>query len=366
MKKTLVAMAALAVVGAASAQSSVTLYGRLNMGTAYSTTDTTTGAGVTTSTKNTQLAGAEGITTTQRLGMRGTEDLGGGLKLNFGLETKVFSDNSAAGTFGQTRTAMVQLAGGFGSVTLGTYLNALDDIGAYAAGAFSVGGGDILARVAGAGGATGLGIPTRSENSIAYRSPVFGGGFQGFIGTANQEVENTGGVANVAKTSGYMIGGAYDSGPLSLKLVYGDANGTNNTVPLTATNADLSDWGFTAKYDFGAIVPYFAWRQSETKGTLAGVAGTNNEGSVYEIGASFPMGAWTPYVTYASGDIKTSVNGVTGSDDQISGWQIGAYYTLSKRTTLTMHYGQDTRKSNIGLLNRVEVDGFALGIVHNF
>lgn len=376
MKKTLVAIAALAAVGSVFAQSSVTLYGRLNMGSSGNTADTYNAAGTKTGeVKTTSLAGAEGINTTQRFGVRGSEDIGGGLKVNFNVETKVFSDSNAA-TFGNTRNALVQVAGGFGSVTIGTYLNALDGNGAYAAGAFSVAGGDILARVAGV-----TGLSSRSTNSVAYRSPNLSG-LSLFIGTSNENTDrtNAAGVKTTTELSGYMLGADYANGPLEAKIVYGRGTGQNpaaaavpavpgnaGTAAVTANNADVSDWGITAKYEMGFIAPYAAYRSSKTDGTVGGVAGVDSTGKVFEVGAKFPLGALTPYITYARGDNETSVAGVLATDTTLSGWQIGAYYDLSKRTYLMASFGYDRTESNLagsraGTKNR----GYGLGIIHNF
>ena len=137
MKKSLVALAVLAATGA-FAQSSVTLYGRMDLGTEGGKNNVSAG-GVTTTTKNNELAGAQNNWTGSRLGVRGSEDLGGGLKANFNYEFRLHPDNLRSGAnnplnptgatnFGATRTAILQVMGDFGSVTVGTYLNPFDDI----------------------------------------------------------------------------------------------------------------------------------------------------------------------------------------------------------------------------------------------
>ena len=88
MKKSLIALAAVAVVSAASAQSSVTVYGRVDLGL---TRDT---GGLSPAQSVTRLD--SGIGGGSRLGFRGVEDLGGGLKANFVAETGYCADSNAS------------------------------------------------------------------------------------------------------------------------------------------------------------------------------------------------------------------------------------------------------------------------------
>lgn len=120
MKKSLIALAVLAASGAAMAQSSVTLYGIADVWVGR--TSVTTAAGVKTNTSVLQSGGLGG----SRLGFKGTEDLGGGLKAVFALEQGVAVDTGAGGTF--NRQSYVGLAGGFGQVTFGNTWTAMDDV----------------------------------------------------------------------------------------------------------------------------------------------------------------------------------------------------------------------------------------------
>ena len=93
MKKTLIALAALAAAGATLAQSSVTIYGRLDLGMNQITTTEGAAAGVDAFS----LAGAQDRSTGSRLGFRGTEDLGGGLRAGFQYEIGINADRDAPG-----------------------------------------------------------------------------------------------------------------------------------------------------------------------------------------------------------------------------------------------------------------------------
>ena len=119
------ALAALAVVGAASAQSGATIYGKMDMSLSNRSEKATT-AGVTTKTKNN--VGPEinsGAQNGSRWGLKGTEDLGGGMKADFLLESGITAD-AGGGITGFNRTSKVGLSGGFGAITLGTQYSPYD------------------------------------------------------------------------------------------------------------------------------------------------------------------------------------------------------------------------------------------------
>jgi predicted porin len=110
MKKSLLALAALtAFAGAASAQSSVTLFGIVDAGVARLSAGGKTKTGMTNSGYN-----------SSRLGFRGVEDLGGGLQAGFWLEGQLTNDDgNAAGKLNFQRRSTVSLMGGFGEIRLG-------------------------------------------------------------------------------------------------------------------------------------------------------------------------------------------------------------------------------------------------------
>lgn len=352
MKKSLIALAALAAVGTVSAQSSVTLYGRMDLGMSHNKTE----QGVAT-TKKTSLAGAEGTRTGSRLGVRGTEDLGGGLRANFNIETRVAADQTAS-TFGTTRTAILQLQGGFGSATIGTYLNTFDDVRGYSVATAGVAGGDFLAN---AFGNNTRGLGARSENAIGYRSPSFGG-LDFRIGTTHEKTTTSvGAVSTTNKTSGYIGGVGYTNGPISALLALGQGKQT-----VGAATGKVNDVAFAASYNLGMAVPYFQFESA--KGTNTVVAGEVKT-TGYELGSKFPLGAFTPYVSVSGGKIKTTPTGLATSEVKIRGFQLGTTYDLSKRTYVYAAAGSDKNVAAAlvgGTGTEIKRTGFALGLVHNF
>jgi predicted porin len=350
MKKSLIAVAVLAATTGAFAQSSVTLYGRLDLGMASNKNTDNVGGLVpvaNTVVKSFSLAGAQGTRTSSRLGVRGTEDLGGGLKASFNIETNVNPDSSA-GTFGTTRLGNLNLAGGFGTVTIGTYDNAFDDVRGYSASTANVAGGDFLAKTSGA-------IDGRSQNSLGYRSPAFGG-FYVRADIVNQKT------APGLKSTGFMVAGGYDNGPLSALLAIGNAK--NTTSPINAaTDNKVSDFGLGASYDLGFAVPYVQFEQAKNSAIPGPGFGKVRS---FEGGSKFPLGAFTPYITLSTAKFKDNVS----STGKARGFQIGSTYDISKRTYVYGAFGTDKATDTVvapgAAAGFTKNTGYALGLVHSF
>ena len=357
MKKTLIALAALAST-AAFAQSSVTISGRIDLGHANIKTTETTGTVTDRTVKASSLAGDQHGRTTSRLTFSGVEDLGGGLKASFNYETRLNPDNTAAAGLDRTRNMFLNLSGGFGGVTVGTFLNSVDTLRGYSASTYSAPGGDFLANHAGLSG--------RSTNSIAYRSPSFGGVVVA-VGLTNESTKTTvGTVTTTAKTSGNSVAATYNAGPLSVHAVAASAKQT--ATPVTGKQTTN---GFAVSYDIGMAKPYFQYETGKTTPSTA-VAGTNTKYNAWELGSTFPMGAFTPYVTLGQGKIKDATNGVAVVDTaKTSAFQVGTTYALSKRTYVYGAVGQFKVKettSNVAaaLREASKTSGYKLGLVHQF
>jgi predicted porin len=197
MKKSLVALAALAVAGVASAQSSVTLFGVVDASiSGYSSTSRDLNGATFLnpfylnkgSVKVSRTALANGAYNSSRLGFRGTEDLGGGLAASFWLEAPITNDDGATGvsTFGRRST--VSLSGGFGEVRLGrdytpTFWNdtVFDPFGTVGVGTNLISTASGFNTTGGAGGFGGNPNYVRASNSIGYFLPPNLGGFYGQV-----------------------------------------------------------------------------------------------------------------------------------------------------------------------------------------
>ena len=338
MKKSLIALAVLAASGAAMAQSSVTLYGVADAGVTY-LNGADNWSGVTS-----------GNNLTSRLGFRGTEDLGGGLKANFVLEGGFNLDagdgksGGATGTgFEFKRRSTVGLSGGFGEVRMGRELTAAYNATARYDVFGSVGIGQ--SRLWADGGvldASGtpatnqnaaLRVTTnqRISNALTYVSPDFAG-FK--VGLNYGFGETTTGNSD----SGYLGAGLmYDNGPLSLGLGLERLNSGANTV----VASDIDAWSLGGSYDFGVAKLLAGYRQSTVD-----IATVENKRSGYYVAATAPVGAGTVRVSYNR--YENELGNVTGKADQFA---IGYVYGLSKRTSVYGTYAYIKNKDGANLYN---------------
>ena len=340
MKKTLVAIAALAVVGAASAQSSVTLYGRIDASIgSQRTTNNGNVAGATVDVGTQILAGAH---TGNRWGMKGSEDLGGGLKAIFQLENGFSVDTGAAAQGGLLfgRQAYVGLTGGFGSLTVGRQYDLVDTAyGAYdpmgysgysAMGyAFNKGtGGDIIAR---------------QNNSVIYATPNMGG----FTGSAMWAPgENK--AAGVSAGRVYGLMGQYANGPVGAGIMW-QSNKANGAT------ASVTNYLLGGSYDLGAAKLY-----GQYEGTNNKPANAKDNG--WALGAVIPLGA--PSLTVAYSRENAKVAGTKVSD--ATAFSLMVQYPLSKRTYVYAAYLNGEIDSSTAGVATQKNRNFGLGLVHNF
>jgi predicted porin len=349
MKKTLIALAAVAATGAAFAQSTVTLFGIVDAGYASVKNSSTATAA---STKKSGITNS-GLNSS-RLGFRGEEDLGGGMKAGFWLETALANDSDATAV-NFARRSTVSLMGGFGEVRIGrdytpTFWNTTvyDAFGTNGVGQASTPG--LIHLVTPAINTTAV----RSNNSVSYFMPAMSG-FTGQVMVAFGENVQTSGTSSV-KTGDYLgLRGGYATGPLSVHAAYGKLEGAANANDVKTTN-------FGASYDLGMIKP--ALFVGEEKTTTAKV------GAV-EVSVTAPVGAGTIRAAYSKYDVKNTNN-------DASKFALGYVYDLSKRTAVYGTYAAVTNKgtqtlsvANNGLTNAAanaggKSSGFEAGLRHSF
>lgn len=372
MKKTLIALAALAASSAVMAQSSVTLYGVVDVGF---TSVNNSGTG---STDNTGLTSSN--MTTNRLGFRGTEDLGGGLKAKFQIETGLAADAPAASTIGD-RGAWVGLEGGFGEVRLGREY-AMTFWSGFLFSPFGIGGvgnGFGFANRDVAHGATGQANPVWNSNAVTYSTPRMAG-FQAHAQYAFDEVAAAGN--NAGRSAGLRLN--YSAGPLMAELAYSDTDGgatiadTNTTLagfqgtPLLnlGTSADHKSVVGGVSYDFGVakLMTNFGQEKATNAATGASIAKVTN----FEIGAVAPVGPGRLRASYNS--TKIDITGVA-TDPKITKFAVGYIYDLSKRTAVyaTVASLKNKNGANLALNGPASTNsvngrstGYDVGINHVF
>ena len=343
MKKSLIALAVLAASGAAMAQSSVTLFGIVD--TAFGYVDNANAAGDS----------VYGLSTsgnaTSRLGFRGVEDLGGGLKAGFWLEGEIFGDDGNAAGFNFKRRSTVSLAGGFGEVRLGRDLTpgytkfiSYDVFGQTGIGQF-MGWSNWYGT---SGDANGI----RSSNMISYYTPNFSG-FTAGLGYGFDE--------QTSGKAGRYVGGyvAYENGPLGVAVSYDQRN--------LAADVDRNALTVAGSYDLNVVKLNAIVQQ--TKDDVPGAS--DRKVNAYALGASAPVGAGEVKLQYALYDQKA----IDSKAHQIS---LGYVHNLSKRTALygTVAYLKNKDASNLALPTKgLTVDGpgagenqtgVQLGIRHSF
>lgn len=333
MKQTLVALAAMAVAGVAAAQSSVTLYGRLDAAL-VNTTVKVNGLkqypGSKTGIDSSQL-------NTQFWGLQGSEDLGGGLKAVFKLESNFNIDDGSLDTNGMfAREANVGLTGGFGGVRLGRVYHAYDTFfGAVNHNAnTNINVSTDVARV-------GLDhYAVRASNGIRYDSPSFGG-FR--VALTYGFGENK--TATQSAADQYSLAAWYAAGPITAGAAYQRRE--------TQGQPDLKHTVVGGAYDFGmakVVASYQEARRSTTKDRD------------WQLGVQVPVQAFTFYVGYADSDSKTGATKLNAD-----GWALLGTYALSKRTTAYVGYERfDREELNNNVKQKRKVDNLAIGVRHTF
>jgi predicted porin len=308
MKKSLLALAALtAFAGAASAQSSVTLFGIVDLGVARISGNGTSKIGMSNSGYN-----------SSRLGFRGVEDLGGGLKAGFWLEGALGPDDGTSGGLTFQRRSTVSLMGGFGEIRLGRdYTPSFWNLTVYDEfGTNGIGSNMTIGMV----GAAGNGVASvRSNNAISYFTPAMGG-FNAQVQYAfGENAKSTG-----LKTNNYLgFRAGYAAGPLSLHGAYGKTEGATDA-------ADVKYMNFGASFNMGGIIPQLLIAQEKT--------GSGVKVGAIEAGVAVTVGAGRIRAAYSRYDVKNS-------DDDWNKISLGYLHNLSKRSVV---YATFARVSNKG------------------
>ena len=236
MKKTplFVALCATSLCGAVQAQSSVNVYGKLYPYLVQESGRDHTAPGTAVSNLSGSLSTINGVprvsgmqSGNSRIGFRGIEDLGGGLKAIFQLETQVAVDSGVGGAGGTgafwNRDTFVGMNGGFGEVRLGnmdtifkTYGDTIGFLGVSSGTPMS--SSNIL-RKPGFGTSNNARFHERRANSVAYESPEIAG-VQIGAQVASSEGVSTTANPGIGSAKTYSLGVKYDAGPLYLALAH--------------------------------------------------------------------------------------------------------------------------------------------------
>jgi predicted porin len=326
MQKKLIALAVAGLASSAAfAQTNVTIYGSLDYGYSYRWDD------LTAADRNGQSAFDGGIAQGNRLGFKGTEDLGNGLKAVFLVEQGLGLDsnsnnegsngksNAGNKSINYTRQAYVGLSGGFGTLVGGRLYTPHYSLWSGTIDPFGAG---TVGRYANAmGGALG-GDVVRVDNAVAYISPSFGG-FSVTAAYSNNLEGQESAIRNGDDTPVYALLGKFVAGGLDLGLNYHFAKFQGvNTVDNTY-NVTLG-----GNYNFGFMKLHGAVAYNETE--FQNTANDNLEIYNYFIGATVPVGKVDLKASYLFSDADQQ-----GEAQQFA---VGVNYNLSKRTDIYAAY----------------------------
>jgi predicted porin len=326
MKKSWITLAVLAASGSAMAQSTVTLYGIADVIGRYSTTDLGKGAGALSKSEI-----VSGGINTSRWGLKGSEDLGSGLKVNFKLEEGFAMDTGAGQTkdFASApqafaRESWVGFSGGFGEVKLGKTWTPFDDVIGVSDGMFNAVGMSPM-RVAFAS----ENYRDTISNTIYYATP----NVSGFAAAASYSANE--GDPKRARVEAFNV--TYGSGPVAVQFAYQVENLALATAGgITGTTANNGTYAVLGgSYDFG-IAKAKANYAKVTNKAWGGGSGENIDGNntkEWQIGVDVPVSsALTLSASYA----RSTDDNATGANptQKRDGFGMAGKYVLSKRTFL--------------------------------
>jgi predicted porin len=327
MKKLLIASAALAMVaGTVQAQSSVTISGRLDQSIASHDVGTAGQGNIGKVNSNTYA--------TSRITFAGVEDLGGGMKAGFFLETGLSPDAGTAGstsTTGQffSRESNMYVSGGFGEIRVGKITTDATDsdvfVNATASHVAGMNQALVGKRIGGVAGAAATGIDSlgdNSDNTVAYKLPTFSGATVQLFRAAG---ENAG---------GYDTGSANGA---SVRYVNGKLKATAaqiNKKISTGKSQDQTSYGLS--YDFGMVRVGAIQVVSDYTETTA-----NDKAKATVFSAAVPVNAKVTLV----GAYHTAKNDL-GSAYDGKATVVGATYDFSKRTAAYVTYAASKNEAS--------------------
>ena len=317
-KMTRVVLAVLAVAGttAAMAQSSVTLYGRVN------TTVERQKLGDVSSTGM--------FNNSSRFGFKGTEDLGGGLKAGFQLESGFASDTGASSSTFFGRQSEVNLSGGFGALRLGRFTAE-----SYYATADYV---SMHNHDTGSSSDAFYAYVMPDANKIAYRAPA--------LGNLTLEAAVSMHEQAVGGKNAFDLAANYNLGALALGAGY-------------SKQGDVNQVGLRALYTVGAFTVGGYYQRDKNAYVLNGGSRDN----IRLVGA-YNMGASEFHVNVGRAGEYKNVN-----DSDATQFTLGYNYNLSKRTKVYGYYTKVNNSSNASYMtgaNGVDFSSVAVGVRHNF
>ena len=368
---------AVAVAGAlasplAFAQSTVTIYGAFDMSVANSRYSS---SGATPS-----ISKMDVYNQSSRFGLRGEENLGGGLRAWFQSEQNIQADsgrnNNTTAGIGSRNTGL-GLTGGWGTVMAGFWdspykVSILGLTGMSTVGGLpghngpGLGHGDtsgsnpnlncdnivatagVTTTVCGNGIEGGTTFHRRLANVVQYWSPKFGGFDFRVAMTANEEKSTSNAFNNNPRL--WAASGTYSSGPWFATIAYEHHKGYRDTATTTSTmNTKDKGWLFGGGYNFGAAALNVGVERLTYGNANSGATDNSFKRPAWYVGVAVPMGpagsAIRAGYSRMSGFKSCGANVVCGSTTAVKTFTLGYEYALSKRSAAYVNYGKVSNNS---------------------
>lgn len=351
MKKTLIALAALAATGASFAQSTVTLSGLLDV--SYHTIG---GSGTVPATKAQSIGTSVG-SATSNITFNAVEDLGGGMRAQafYSIDPRGFVND--AGALGR-HESYVGITGGMGQIRLGSINTA--SLGAFSASSpLGTATGSAFAWIESASGGA-----VRFNRSLRYDTPAVNG-FRASLTYAPGNDDAAAATTTATTPVGQQItdlGLTYSMGPLNVALSSLQRSAQTQGSTINANTSVKSTYNtISANYTMGALRVFAGYgdgdKSSQAPATVNIVATTGGlDTKVTRVGASYVMGAVTLLGQYATAEIGT------GANNKRTATGLRADYALSKRTVAYGAY----EAFDSGLTTANKINTMAVGVRHSF
>lgn len=390
------ALAATGGLGQAQAQTTVKVYGKLYPFVVHDSGSGATAPGtrVSSLTRASNVTGTNAIEGTtgmvagnSRLGFSGTEDLGGGLKAEFQLETQVNVDDGTADATFWARNTFVGLSGGFGTLRLGKMDTIFKEYGDVVGG-LGVSSGTFLSsssvlRKSGFGTSSSSSFHLRRNNSIQYTTPSFGGVEAGFQYSSNEAK------ANGIDPRVISMGVKYEEGPLYLALAHerhddlfgGSSNAPRSNAGVAGVNSRDQATQATVAYSFGKVhrVGVDVIHKRYKENAVAAGAFRAYSNLAYQVVLD---SRWTDRLRTSMSIVRAeagscSLVGASCSTEGLGATKflVGASYSLSKRTYFFgavnhLANGKSARYSSTEMGARPnpgeDITQVAIGLAHSF
>ena len=393
MKKTLAALAVLSAFAGSALAADVTLYGRADLGLRYSHVD---GDQANKDAVDT-FEMASGNYSGSRFGLKGTEELGNGLKVGFVLENGFNADDGSLKTNGKLfdREAIIRVMGNFGELGFGRTSILSNDANTYGIGSYFSALGTGWGDVGGQDAVWGAGYASRMDNVITYVTPEFAGVkvYAQYSFGANTYKDDDKLTREEGKTTTdryYGLGMTYDAGNLALAALVDSTN--RSTAHKAGEKQDVKDAVrviLGGSYDLGAVKPYvsaayfkdggvndvggmLAQHSIDSTATIAD-AGKKCyfDGYGVVLGAKVPAfgGAFYGNVGYLDADADRTATMSKIEKVEVKRWfaGVGYDYSLSKRTTVYADLGYTQDKWEHGKDDaKPSMFQGAVGLMHSF